>query len=255
LEQEQTLAITKQLQEHHPSSLQHIFLQCTLSAATILQFAQVISNNHQLVTLGIGSPINRTKNDDNNDTNNHNSPSSTAITAATAIVQQDQEAALLEVAQALESSPNLQSFTLRLVHLNTTTKQAFCDMLETNYVLQSLQLQPVDDNQHQHQQQQQHSDNCCCCPILQHMEFLLLLNRSGRQQLLQYSEHATTNQWMQVLGRESHHLDFVYYFLRRNPSLCSGVVLDITTTTTTTFPWKSITKKCGERQKRKRGCW
>lgn len=106
----------------------------------------------------------------------------------------------------VNDSSKLEYLDVRFNSITMKGFRAFFDMLRChNYVIKYLEtsLEEISD-------------------LYDEIQFYLLLNRAGRFTFFK-SETATKADCVDVLGRTEDNIDAIYYFLRRNPSLCENL--------------------------------
>jgi Leucine-rich repeat (LRR) protein len=109
------------------------------------------------------------------------------------------------IACMVNDSSKLEYLDVRFNSITVKGFRAFFDMLRChNYVMKYLEtsLEEISD-------------------LYDEIQFYLLLNRAGRFTFFK-SETATKADCVDVLGRTEDNIDAIYYFLRRNPSLCEN---------------------------------
>lgn len=123
-------------------------------------------------------------------------------------MQPNETTSLELLAASLRDNTSLKS--LELYNSKTVvqerTERAFTEMLQTNTTLKALRLlEPRIERSNERA----------------NIDLLLRLNGRGRQRILEDMERISRSEWMDFLAQESYDDDFLYYYLRLNPLLCS----------------------------------
>jgi hypothetical protein len=126
----------------------------------------------------------------------------------------DQSCASL-IANALEKNSTVKRFLLSGACFPSTNLNDFVQMLRVNCVLEVFQVQLEQDLQYSNH----------LTDLAVEIEYMLVLNRVGRHQLLHHyhdnqEESARKQDWVDALGRVEGNLNCIYYLLAANPSLC-----------------------------------
>lgn len=144
-------------------------------------------------------------------------------------VYNNNKCCLVPIAAALKENNTLHNLELynRKV-IQEHTEKAFVEMLHTNTTLRGLRL--LDPRSIPNAARGQ-------------IDLYLRLNgRGNRKRILKELEHMSREDWIQLLARDSFDGDFMYYYLRLNPSLCCQRVTE-TKTTVAMSSWKR--QSCG----------
>ena len=111
---------------------------------------------------------------------------------------------LFNMATALKHNTTLKEFgVFGSIKMKDQVEEAFVEMLESNCILEAL-VMPSN-----------HAGN-----RREKIDFLLYLNGRGRERLLRQSESINQDEWITLFANARHDINFVYYYLRIDPSLC-----------------------------------
>ena len=117
----------------------------------------------------------------------------------------------IAIAQALHDNTSLRGLHLCLRDgLNSRTFESFAELMEQNYVLETMSGGFMNSNK---------AGLSNCALHRKTLDFYLRLNQNGRRRLLQNS-NATRQQWLETLSSQSDDVSALFYLLSRNPLLC-----------------------------------
>ncbi|CAB9526036.1 expressed unknown protein [Seminavis robusta] len=123
---------------------------------------------------------------------------------------------ILHVIQALQENTTITKLDLPYHPKNHDIQEAMIDMLqENNMTLTEINVLLSSDNDNAAEDE----------TFLQKQEFFLRLNRLGRKRLLQLSP-ADRRPWIETLATVSNDVSSLFYFLSKNPTLCSHVATE-----------------------------